>query len=233
MYEDKIKKVNEISLKWLELHNVLTEISKSSKYNEEEKNTIINTLKDEIIINELIINQLLPSFQINNLYHLQYVSNLCETIVHNCFWNMVTEKIKLNEYDIVLNLFNDIKKEILNITSSINIINELNMIIDIDYIKQMLEHNCFNLQDIMNISNNIIKIITKLASVNHSKIINEKWTIIINNINMQNMTTFSEIGKTIFKFILTEIDQIKKDIFELSIIQSIGINPLNLHYSNN
>ena len=146
---------------------------------------------------------------------------------------MVTEKIKLNEYDIVLNLFNDIKKEILNITSSINIINELNMIIDIDYIKQMLEHNCFNLQDIMNISNNIIKIITKLASVNHSKIINEKWTIIINNINMQNMTTFSEIGKTIFKFILTEIDQIKKDIFELSIIQSIGINPLNLHYSNN
>jgi hypothetical protein len=231
MYEDKIKKINEISLKWLELYHVLDEISKSSKYNPEEKNNIINTLKDEIIINELIINQLLPSFQIKNLYHLKYISNVSKTVIHNYFWNMVTEKIQKNEYDIVLNLFNDIKKEISYITSSNNIINELNTIIDIEYIKQLLEHNCFNLPDIINISNNTINIIKKLASINHSKIIDEKWKTIINNINTLNVTTFHEIGKIIFKFILTEIDQIKKDIFELSIIQSIGLNPLNFNLS--
>ena len=233
MYEDKIKKVNEISLKWMELNKVLDEISNSSKYNEEDKNNIINTLKDELIINEMIIKQLIPNFEIKNLDHLKYISNVSETIVYNCFWNIVEEKIKSNEYDIVLNLFNDIKKEILNITSSTNIINDINMIIDIEYIKQMLDHKCFNLPDIINVTNNTINIIKKLASINHSKIIDEKWKIIINNINNTNISTFHEIGKIIFKFILTEIDQIKKDIFELSIIQSIGINPLNLHYSNN
>ena len=233
MYEDKIKKVNEISLKWMELNKVLDEISNSSKYNEEDKNNIINTLKDELIINEMIIKQLIPNFEIKNLDHLKYISNVSETIVYNCFWNIVEEKIKSNEYDIVLNLFNDIKKEILNITSSTNIINDINMIIDIEYIKQMLDHKCFNLPDIINVTNNTIYIIKKLASINHSKIIDEKWKIIINNINNTNISTFHEIGKIIFKFILTEIDQIKKDIFELSIIQSIGINPLNLHYSNN
>jgi hypothetical protein len=228
MYDDKIKKVNDISLKWLELHKVLDEISKSIKYNETDKNNIMNTLKDEIIINELIIKQIIPNFKINDLYYLKYISNVYETTLHNCFWNMVTEKMQKNEYDIILNLFNDVKKEISYITTSPNITNELNIIIDIEYIKQMLEHSCFNLPDIINISNNTINIIKKLASVNHAKIIDEKWKIIINDINTQNIITFHEIGKIIFKFILTEINQIKKDIFELSIMQSIGINPFNL-----
>jgi len=228
MYEDKIKKVNEISIKWLELYHVLDEISKSHKYTTEEKNNIMDTLKNEITMNELIINRLLPSFQLKNLYHLKHISNISETVVHNYFWNMVTDKIQNKEYDIILNLFNDVKKEISHITSSATILNELNTIIDIDYIRQLLEHNCFNLPDIINITNNTINIIKKLASSNHAKLIDNGWKTILDNITVNNVNAFHEIGKIIFKFILTEINQIKKDIFELSIIQSIGIKPLNL-----
>jgi hypothetical protein len=88
----------------------------------------------------------------------------------------------------------------------------------------MIDHKCFNLSNIINIANNLVDLISNLASIYHATKINEKWKNILNDINLEQISTFAEIGKIIFNFILSEISQIKKDIFEMSIFESIGLN---------
>ena len=172
MYSDKIKKANELSLKWNELHKVLDDIQQSNKYTEIEKQNITNILKDEIKINELIIKQLIPNFEISNLYNLKYITNIYEKIFQKCFWDDVEKNINNCEYTIILNLFNDIKKEISILTTSTEILKNLHEIIDISYIKQLLDNNCFDLSFILNISIKIINyfLIYKLYVIRRSSI---------------------------------------------------------------
>lgn len=225
--EDKVNKANELAIRWNHLDKTIDEINKSSSYDLSQKEQILTELQKDKQSAEVIIKKLVPEFNLSNLQILKKISNVYETTIHKCFWDIVADDISNEKYDIVIKIFQDIKNELLALNSTEKFKKEIDNNISIEHIQLLLDNKCFDLQEILNIANYMINALKNICAPAKIKIIENDWTNTYKLIT-ETQTSFAEIGKTIFRFILDQITDIKNDILNCMILQSIGINPLLL-----
>lgn len=225
--EDKVSKANELAIRWNHLDKTIDDINKSSSYDLSQKEQILIELQKDKQYAEEIIKKLVPEFNLSNLQILKKISNVYETTIHKCFWESVVDDISNEKYDIVVKIFQDIKNELLALNSTEKFKRDIDNNISIEHIQLLLDNKCFDFQEILNIANYTIGTLKNICAPAKIKIIENEWANIYKLIT-EKQTSFAEIGKIIFRFILDQIMDIKNDILNCMILQSIGINPLLL-----
>lgn len=197
-----------------DLDKLLLEISGSIVNLEEMKNNIIrkdtNTdVDDEWIekINELIKklndygNKLNTKLFTEKLDKLRLNINeqkekLAKDIVDDIYWNNFLETIKNNDYKLLYNNF----EEINNILNEIKHDDNNNEVMDLNYLKQLIENNVFSPEYLTNYINYITNKLLKYGIPAYDNIIKDTRNKLLKNI--QDIGITSEIITNTFRFLM-------------------------------
>jgi hypothetical protein len=197
-----------------DLDKLFFELANSIIILEEMKNNLIKNNNKTHVDNEWIdnINNLLHKLNtygmsLNSTLFLQKLDELklnifelkekiAKNIVEDIYWKTFLENIKNNDYNLLYNNFEEIR----------NLLNEINKdilnddIIDIVFLKQLIQNNCFTTEYLLGYINFIIDNLLKYGIPIYDNIINDSRKEIIKQLQENCITP--EIITNTFRFIM-------------------------------
>jgi hypothetical protein len=197
-----------------DLDKLFFELANSIIILEEMKNNLIKNNNKTHVDNEWIdnINNLLHKLNtygmsLNSTLFLQRLDELrlnifelkekiAKNIVEDIYWKTFLENIKNNDYNLLYNNFEEIR----------NLLNEINKdilnddIIDIVFLKQLIQNNCFTTEYLLGYINFIIDNLLKYGIPIYDNIINDSRKEIIKQLQENCITP--EIITNTFRFIM-------------------------------
>jgi hypothetical protein len=212
LQEDKIRQINKITYEFCQIKKTIKEIQISDSYEKISKIELLenlnNTLKGlkEML---LIIN---PKYDLDNLKFYEDVLEKFERMLHKAFWDKFQKE--QNEEIIQLKL-----KEILDIYKSFNIksINDKIYVLE----KYTNSFNFNNLEEWIDYCDLCVNIIKEIQSPSRNDII----TTGFQEIKCKSYCNIPDLITEILKFIFKENEVIFRDVYNVRIMLTIGINP--------
>lgn len=170
--EDKKIKIGESIESYVLIKKNISKIGSSLKYNDQEKQEIIEMMHKNLIkVKKFIANQI-KNFNFVNLdLIVEETINIENTMVVN-YVNTIEKKLNDNQYDSILEILQDIQEFIRNMTKIDNE-SELEEIIDPYYIIQLIKNNLLSKDEIINFGLNLSTHITNLGSIKLAELRNK------------------------------------------------------------
>jgi hypothetical protein len=219
---DKINKITELFYQWHEIQETINEINNSNKYDDTQKNDTINTMKNSQDNLIKLIKKLNPKFNINNL---KIYSSLSFQLKHNfekSYWDILKADLENKDLSLLTKILNEIQIEIINLRKkNKQFIDNFREKYDIQLIIQLIEKNLFSEDYLLSYSQFIIDNIIEMQAPIRNENMQNKWSIIMNDIKNKKYKNMNEYVHIILKFILNNIKDIKTDILNLHILNSI------------
>lgn len=127
-----------------------------------------------------------------------FTDNIKE-VVHNAFWDSLSDDLDKNKFDKLLSLFQELKHYMATcVPNRHDVHKEINENIDIELWKQILENDAHDMDDIVNIINYIYSKLLEWSPVVEIKDIEEEKNGLLSELdNIQNIT----LGQFISKFL--------------------------------
>jgi hypothetical protein len=203
-----------------DLENLLLEVAGSYVNLDEMKNNIIrkntkteidaewiekiNNLMDKLMsygnkLNPKHFKDILDKLKIN--IH-DKKEKLAKDFVDDIYWKNFLDLIKENNYDLLYNNFEEIK----NILNEIKPDNVHQEVLDLDYLKQLIQNNIFTPDFLINYINFICDKLLKYGIPAYDHIIKETRIKLINNITTNGITP--DILTNTFRFIMNMLQQL-------------------------
>jgi hypothetical protein len=162
--EDKKIKIVESIESYVVIKKNINKISVSLKYNDQEKQEIIEMMHKNLIkVKKFIANQI-KNFNFGNLDLIVDEIILIENTMIVNYVNTIEKKLNDGHYIAVLEILEDIQEFIRNMTKIDNE-PELEEIIDPKYIIQLIKNNLLSKDEIINFGLNLSTHITNLGSI--------------------------------------------------------------------
>ncbi len=207
-----------------DLYDILVELAGSYINLEETKKSILNNNNLTDVDKEWILNleQLMDKiFRYGNKLNQEKFKSVLDNlridlnkqkeqvvtdIMEKMFWQKFYEELKDNKFDMLFENFEEIKK-ILHEIKTENVIDE---ILDINYLKQLIEHNLFDANYLISYINYIVNILLKYGIPAYDKIIKETQLMLINNIKTNGVTP--EIITDTYRYLMDFLNKLIKVI---------------------
>ena len=158
---------------------------------------------------------LLNNYQIPTITIDQKIYQQVEDNVKKAFWNMFYDNIENKNYIMIPDMLLDVKNMLLKlIPNRSDIHNRFNNEIDIELIKQMVENNAINSDEIYKIMISIIEYIKMLQAPEDDS----KTQLFLENINkwFKNEKSYAFILTNYFKQVFLNLEKINKTINQLA-----------------
>lgn len=207
---DKLEKINHYTAEWISLEKSFNLIKKSKKYNDEQKNLILNNiLKDKKLI-EKNMKLFMKNFDFDRLKKIMNISqNLSKKIIDN-YKSIIEKDILEKKYDIVKKILIDIKNFIIIFNrKQKHKLDEINEKIDEEYLIHLLKNNLIEINDVKIFGDFIIQYICDIASIECESESKEKWNKLKENINDMNIFI-----SNMFIFIIELIEIVKNELLD-------------------
>ena len=219
---DKINKITELYYQWHEIQETINEINNSNKYDDTQKNDTINAMKNSQDNLIKLIKKINPQFNIN---HLKIYSSLSFQLKNNfekSYWDILKTDLENKDLSLLTKILNEIQIEIINLRKkNKQFIDNFKEKYDIQLIIQLIEKNLFSEDYLLSYSQFIIDNIIEMQAPIRNENTKNKWSIIMNDIKNKKYRNMNEYVNIILKFILNNIKDIKTDILNLNILNSI------------
>jgi hypothetical protein len=216
---DKINKINELYYEWHAIQETINDIKESDKYDDDQQKNTIKTLNDSQ--NNLIkfIKKINPNFDIKYLKIFSSLSFQLKQNFEKSYWDLLKIDLEKKELSSLKKILIDIQNNIISLRKkNSKFIDDFKEQYDIELIIQIIENNLFCKEYLLNYSEFIINNIINMQAPIRNKNTIDEWTIIKNNIEIMDMNDTVPI---VLKFILNNINDIKKDILNLQILNSL------------
>lgn len=203
---DKIEKIIDLTNEIVLTELTLEEIKNSNIYDEVQKKKIIFTIEKQKNDFIKLIKTIDKNVTNDSLDFYIKLGKSIQTNITNIFWENLEKDIQNNNAFSTISLIQDIINEI-NIISKNKKTDEIKKVIDIDYLKYLASIQMFTDDIFLNITEFLILQLIELTSkIKSTKMMSEYKKIINTNNNRIKICT------DIFKYIFTEIDDIKKQM---------------------
>tara|TARA_Y100001933_G_scaffold259177_1_gene308491 strand:- start:799 stop:1887 length:1089 start_codon:yes stop_codon:yes gene_type:complete len=219
--KDKQNLISNLKNQYYELQVYLSNLDSNNLSEKEKKNLndkkieILNKIKD--IGGEKEVDELKKTVPV--IFDTSAIEGISEQIRNNmkkAYKDIFSDEIKNGKFDILLNNLKEVKEQFLDLVSnSTQFKNEINEIMDIEFIEQLIKNNALEDTYIYSITNYIIELIRKLESPSEDKD-TDKWKI--ENIEIfNNHIEYSEYFPLFFEKTASKINTIyeqKKQFYE-------------------
>lgn len=220
---DKITKITELYYQWHEIQETINEIKNSNNYDDNQKTDSIATLKNSQDNLIKIIKKINPKFNINSLKLYSSLSFQLKDNFEKSYWDILKNDLENKDLTLLKKILNEIQIEIINLRKkNSNFIDNFKDKYDIQLIIQLIEKNLFSEDYLMAYSQFIIDNIIEMQAPIRNDNTKNKWNIILNDIKNKKYKNMNEFVPIILKFILNNIKDIKTDILNLHILNSIN-----------
>lgn len=225
---DKLNLIDELYREYYNLMMTKQYVQLGTKYDSEQKENIIKVLDNAIIDVQHSVKVLDKNFDLIRFDDVLKFEKQTKLNTDNNFWKTLHDEIDHNNYTNVLSLLENIKNVIYDLTTQslkASIKTELDEYIDVQFIKQKLDHNVMNRYDILALCEYIFKHITNLQSLIRDSDTNIIWSDI-----EKSFKSSDSLGLCISKF-FKEIFKIVDDIFCDVLLYPLFLNT-NINHSN-
>lgn len=171
--KDKIDKINYYSAEWISLHKSYNLIEKSDKYDNVQKEIILENINNDKKLIEKYMNKLIKNFDYDRLKLIINLSNNISKKIIDNYKTIIEKDIINNNFDISVKILDSIKKFIL-IFNRKNV-DEINSQIDPEYFINLIKNNILNLNDIKNFGDYLINKICEIGSKSNEDTQIKKW----------------------------------------------------------
>jgi len=208
--KDKIDKINYYTSEWISLDKSYDYISKSIKYDDEQKNIILKNINNDKKIIEKYLNKIAKNFDYDRLRTIIRITNdISKKIIDN-YKKIINEEINNNNYDVCVKILDIIKKFILLFNVQPDKINLINNQIDSDFFIDLLKKNIINVDDVKVFGDFMIKEICNIGSISCEIENLQKWNKIKSKFNYD--SDISDIIANMLIFSLELIDIIRNEL---------------------
>lgn len=207
---DKIEKINHYTAEWISLEKSFNLIEKSKKYNDEQKNLILNNIvKDKKLI-EKNMKLFMKNFDFDRLKKIMTISqNLSKKIIDN-YKSIIEKDILEKKYDIIKKILIDIKNFIVIFNrKQKHRLDEINEKIDEEYLIHLLKNDLIQINDVKLFGDFVIQYICDIGSVECETESKEKWNKLKENIIHINIFI-----SNMFIFMIELIEVIKNELLD-------------------
>jgi hypothetical protein len=220
MQEDKIKQINKVTYEYYQIKKTIKEINLSDAYEKSSKIEILENLNNTIKGLEEMLLIINPKYDLENLKFYEEILEKFDGIIHKSFW----DKFKLD----LDNAENDeIKKEL--IKSKLNEILEIYKSFNIKSISEKIcllekftnKFNIYNLEELIDYCDLCVNIILELQSPSR----NQMTQTAFQEIKCHSYDNIIDVLIDVLKFIFKENEIIFRDIYNIRIMMTMGINP--------
>jgi hypothetical protein len=220
MQEDKIKQINKVTYEYYQIKKTIKEITLSDAYDKSSKKEILENLNNTIKgLQEmlLIVN---PKYDLENLKFYEEILEKFDGIIHKSFWDKFKLDLEKAENDeIKKELIKTKLNEILEIYKSFNIksISEKIYLLE----KYTNTFNMYNLEELIDYCDLCVNIILELQSPSRNQMTHTAFQ----EIKCHSYDNIIDVLVDILKFIFKENEIIFRDIYNIRIMMTMGINP--------
>lgn len=159
--------------------------------------------------------QLLNNYQPPQITIDQKVYQQIEDNIKKSFWKIFYDKIEHNNYEMIPDMLLDVKNMLFNLVPNrSDIHNRFNNEIDIDLIKQMVENNAINSDEIYKIMISIVEYIKMLQAAEDDN----NTLLFLEDVNnwFKNKQSYAFILTNYFQTIFNKLEKITKTVIELT-----------------
>lgn len=208
--KDKIEKINHYTAEWISLEKSFNLIEKSKKYNDEQKELILNNISKDKKLIEKNMKLFMKNFDFDRLKKIMNISqNLSKKIIDN-YKSIIEKDIIEKKYDIIKKILIDIKNFIIIFNrKQKHKLEEINEKIDEEYLIHLLKNNLIEINDVKIFGDFIIQYICDIGSVDCETDSKEKWNKLKENINDMNIFI-----SNMFIFIIELIEIVKNELLD-------------------
>jgi hypothetical protein len=211
--QDKKIKVMELINKWYDDEITKGEVIQSPKYSSEQKNAVVKHLNRSQDTTINFIKRFDCKFNILYLNEYKKVLDKAHNMANSIFWNLLTAELIDSKYDMYFTLLEEIKNDLLILTPASRV--EFNEFIDIEFIKQKVQHHVMNNGDFIALYTYIVDKIIELQSPIKNDYTKSCWEIIMAKIQDNSQEHLFEIAMAnSVKFILDILKDTKDDCYE-------------------
>lgn len=212
---DKIEKVYIYCNDWMEMEETIESIKKSKKYQQDEKDNIINNLiktQEQIKKHIRIFN---IEIKYNELKQIVEEKIKFKKLIQKEFKNEIEICFQEKKYEIIGEILDEIKQFIIKFyKKNLDKINEIDEFFDVEYIIQLFKHDIITKHDVNTFCINILNYILPVGSVVLERNKHEEWNCISNENNKENLNTFTS------HFVFFILELINEIIEEITIFQN-------------
>jgi len=220
--KDKMKKIKSLVNEWSSLQETIDEIKKSDNYDEKQKENSLN----ELLKSQSKIFELIQKFKVNiNINYLKNYYSLYNQIKSNyekSYWDLLVNDLNNEKYDFLKKILNEIQNNMINLRkNNSNFIVEFKDNYDVNFIIQMIENKVFTPDNLLSYSNYLVDLIISFEAPIKNENTKKDWKKITDNLSNFKIEEFNKNIAIILKFILTKINEINDDIFNLYILNNL------------
>jgi hypothetical protein len=217
-----MKKIKSLVNEWSSLQETIDEIKKSDNYDEKQKENSIN----ELVKSQSKIFELIQKFKVNiNINYLKNYYSLYNQIKSNyekSYWDLLVNDLNNEKYDFLKKILNEIQNNMINLRkNNSNFIVEFKDNYDVNFIIQMIENKVFTPDNLLSYSNYLVDLIISFEAPIKNENTKKDWKKITDNLSNFKIEEFNKNIAIILKFILTKINEINDDIFNLYILNNL------------
>lgn len=217
--QDRINKINHYTAEWISLDKSYELINNSNKYDDEQKEIILENINNDKKMIEKHMKLFIKNFDFDRLKKIIDLSKIISKKTIDNYKLIIQKDILEQQYDISSKLLNEIKKFILLFNRKIDNVNEINEKIDVDYFIKLLKNNTLNLDDIKIFGDYLIQKICDIGSITSEKENINKWNNIKKEFTLDENINLLISDMLIFALEIIEI--IKNELLDYEFMISL------------
>jgi hypothetical protein len=220
--QDRINLVKELYQEYSNASITKNYIITGTKYSPEQKTNILQVINNHIKQIEQSIKMLDKKVNISKFEEIASVEDRIKSNISKEFWNNVEQTMKNNDYTLLLNNLKNIKEILIDLTPKSIKKSEkidLNEYLDLEFLKQKLENNVFDKEQIVSLCKYLLDKVHNLQSKVRDDDLHIFWSHCLEKLN--NEVPIYEFISYFLKELYKIIDDIYCDIILLPIIMRI------------
>lgn len=228
MQYDKIEKINGLIEEWYNVQSNIKLVNDSTKYAPDQKDEVINQIGETANKIEKFIQTLSPDFDLGQLSRYR---TLCDKIHHNfnrAYKDSLHDDISSGEYKMFTRVLDEIKSKLSHLAQgNRQICSQLDEYVDNDWIVENLKSANMTKSQSMNIVEFIKQTINQLESPAQTVDTDKLYHDLESKVDQDDISLSNLLVNSVM-FTLERISQIEQSIINLSVMNSLGINPFGL-----
>ncbi len=215
LYQDKLRQINKITFEFYQISKTVREIQSSDSYSDEDKIELTEKLLNTLEGLKEMLKIISPSFDLGNLEFYEKILDRLEQVIHKSYWDKLREEMKENKDVVIKSKMQEIYDTFKSF--SIKKTNEKAEIIQ-EFI------NNFHYDDSerwITFGDLCMNIILDLQSPSRNDITRTKF----HDIKYGTYENIDDLVIKIIECVFQENQVIFKEIYNIKIMASIGINP--------
>ena len=221
---DKVQKINNLSNEWINMNNTINEIKLSQKYSEEQRNETIDVIIKSQKNIESFILKINCNFNKDSLKILAGLKKQLEDNYNKSYWDLLSKDLEDEKYNFLEKILLEIQNEIISLRKRNNsFINDFKEKYDVKFIIQLITNKVFNIDNLISYTNYLVNLLVEMQAPIRNNTTKDEWDDLIKKLKEGILGNFNSCVPILLKYILVTINDIKQDIINIHILNSMNL----------